>query len=77
MFIRLVIFLEFNAKLVYGTLNLSLELFSIFAIRLNIVVSEMELNRIVNAKVLVINLHLIRIRWIPIYVLWIPIYVLC
>lgn len=69
MFIKLVIFLEFNAKLVYGTLNLSLELFSIFAIRQKIVVSEMELNRIVNVKVLVFNLHLIELR-ISIYVLY-------
>lgn len=40
-----------------------------FAVRQKIVVSEMELNRIVNAKVLIFNLHLTELR-IPIYILY-------
>lgn len=46
-------------NLFMGTLNVSLELFSIFAIRQKIVVSEMGLkNRIVNTEVFVFNLYL-------------------
>lgn len=40
-----------------GTLNLSLELFSIFTIKQKILVSEVRLkNKIANAEVLVFNL---------------------
>lgn len=45
-------------NLFMDTLNLSLELFSIFAIRQKIVVSEIGLkNRIVNTEVFVFNLY--------------------